>query len=84
MTRSTKRIEPTFDAIRKLWYQYPDLRLGQLLENVIPEGKDLFYVEEEDLVQYIEDYYTEHVRGDTKEKLRFNENELLASWDSWD
>ena len=64
MQRPAKRIEPTFDAIRKLWYQYPDLRLGQLLSNVIPKGKDLFWVEEKDLIQYIEDYYTEHVQRD--------------------
>lgn len=66
MPRQTKRIEPTFDAIKKLWYRYPDLRLGQLLTNVVPQGKDLFYVEEDELMEYIEAYYDEHVQANYK------------------
>ncbi len=54
--RNPKRIEDVLSRIRKIWHIYPDLRLGQLLINVIGLGRDPFYVEDDDLVKMIEDY----------------------------
>jgi len=59
--RPTERIKSTLDTIHGLWACFPDLRLGQLLTNVLPQGVDIFYVEEEDLKRYINEYYFEHV-----------------------
>lgn len=59
--RPTERIEPVLNSIRKLWYVYPDLRLCQLLSNVIPSDRDPYYIEDDELVEYIESYYDEHV-----------------------
>lgn len=56
MSRDPKRIEKVIDKIRQFWYMYPDLRLGQILTNVVPRGVDLFYVEEDYLIKYIDDY----------------------------
>ena len=60
MARDPKRIEIMFDKIRKIWYRYPDLRLGQLLVNVIPVTNpahyDPFYIEDEDLMKLLDRY----------------------------
>jgi hypothetical protein len=35
MERDPSRIDPVLQAIRKVWAEYPDMRLGQLLVNAI-------------------------------------------------
>lgn len=40
--------------------QFPYMRLGQFLCNVIPERKDLFYIEDKDLEKYISDFMRKH------------------------
>ena len=62
MRRSPVRIDRMLDAIRKLWYTYPDLRLGQLIGNVIPVGIDPYFIEDDKLLEAIEEYYLEHAR----------------------
>ena len=57
--RDPKRIEKVLNEIRGMWHQYPDLRLGQLLYNSTPTGKDIFYVEDEDLVLNLKRYCKE-------------------------
>lgn len=73
MTRPTERIEPILTAIRNLWTLYPNLRLGQLLENVVDMyygsiARDLFYTEDSDLlaslIQFTENYI--HVESEGK------------------
>ena len=41
----------------RLWREYPDLRLGQLMMNLAHTGPslDLFHIEDEDLVKRMED-----------------------------
>jgi uncharacterized protein YihD (DUF1040 family) len=56
MARDPKRIEDVLNRIRRIWHIYPDLRLGQLLMNVVGPDQDLFYVEDEALVAMTEDY----------------------------
>ena len=53
--RNPDRIDITLEALRKLWNQHPDQRLGQILENyVFYDGKrgdltsvSLFYQEDD-------------------------------------
>ena len=55
--RDIKRINKVLKRIETIWLQYPDLRLGQLLLNVARDPY-LYYVEDEDLAQILEDFYT--------------------------
>lgn len=53
--RDPKRIDKVIDKVRKVWKTYPDLRLGQLLENTASwTGIDLFYVEDDVLLRELE------------------------------
>jgi uncharacterized protein YihD (DUF1040 family) len=54
--RDPARIEKVLAILRNAWYAYPDLRLGQLLTNVCPPHKDLYYLEEEDLIKALIHY----------------------------
>lgn len=51
--RDPNRIPIILDEIRKIWEQYPDFRLGQLISNVF---SDPFYVEDDDLVQALKEF----------------------------
>jgi len=48
--RDPKRIPKILKEIEKVWEKYPDMRLGQLITNVIEE-EFLFYIEDESLVK---------------------------------
>lgn len=54
--RDPKRIDPIIDALRNTWKEHTDMRLCQLLHNIVssvaPEmhAKDQFFVED-DIVQ---------------------------------
>lgn len=39
---------------------FPTLRLGQLLENCVPEGRSLFYIEDAELVELLNQLMQEH------------------------
>jgi uncharacterized protein YihD (DUF1040 family) len=54
--REPKRIDIVLSEIREIWQQNPDLRLGQLLCNVLRDPM-LYYVEDEQLVEYVKKYY---------------------------
>lgn len=56
MPRDPQRIDEILNRIKRLWLCYPDLRLGQLMTNAVTPDHDLFYVEDEALVAFIEDY----------------------------
>lgn len=45
--RNTKRIKPLLKLIEKIWTQYPDLRLCQLIGNIAPY--DNYHIEDDDL-----------------------------------
>ena len=59
--RNPNRIRPLLDALATAWEKYPDLRLGQLLENANTEKTNipLFYVEDEILIRAVENYVNE-------------------------
>jgi uncharacterized protein YihD (DUF1040 family) len=52
--RDPKRIDVVLEEIKKIWEKYPDLRLGQLLENA---SKILYYEEDQDLVEKLKQFY---------------------------
>lgn len=55
--RDMDRIERILNKIKKIWYEYPDLRLGQLLMNVNKyfEG-NTFYHEDNELESALDDF----------------------------
>lgn len=46
--------------ILQTWQKFPELRLGQLLSNSIPEGTDIFYVLDDKLIQLLKDFEANH------------------------
>ena len=62
--RDPMRIMNILQGVQEVWEQFPDLRLGQLLLN----GTDdtiLYYLEDEELVEYLRTYY-ERLKHDSK------------------
>lgn len=49
--RDPRRIELVTAKLKELWYQYPDMRFGQLLYLILEDesfrGKDIFFPEED-------------------------------------
>ena len=64
--RDPKRIDVILQQISNIWHKYPDMRLGQLIGNVL-EGVSLYYVEDDGLVNALKDTY----EGE-KEKVQFS------------
>ena len=54
--RDQKRIDIILQEISAIWHKYPDMRLGQLIGNVL-EGPSLYYVEDDSLVKALKDMY---------------------------
>ena len=54
--RDPKRIDVILQEIGAIWHKYPDMRLGQLIGNVL-EGPSLYYVEDDSLVKVLKDMY---------------------------
>jgi len=57
--RKITRIPVILEQIEQIWEKYPDLRLGQLIVNVISDSNptSLYYIEDEDLISKLQDYY---------------------------
>jgi uncharacterized protein YihD (DUF1040 family) len=49
--RDPNRIPRVLDLLEKVWKEVPDLRLGQLIENIARDmgWNDAYYVEDDDL-----------------------------------
>ena len=45
--RDFNRIDEILTDIRALWINYPDMRLGQLLENFVFDKDTIFYQEDD-------------------------------------
>lgn len=54
--RDVNRIDLILDRLKTLWKKYPDLRLGQLILNVLQDPV-LYYVEDEELIETLEKAY---------------------------
>ena len=50
--RGPKRIDEMCEELKKLWELQPDLRLGQLICNTLPEKK-LFVIEDDTTLELI-------------------------------
>jgi len=71
--RDPKRIDVILQEVSNIWHKYPDLRLGQLIGNVL-EGANLYYVEDDGLVAALKDMYE-----NAQEKVSFDSESYI--WD---
>lgn len=57
--RNPNRIYDIMEALTQGWTRVPDWRFGQLIENLKRYiGKDdLFYIEDDEMLKYIESYF---------------------------
>ena len=69
--RDPKRIDVILQEISAIWHKYPDMRLGQLIGNVL-EGPSLYYVEDNSLVKALKDIYE-----DAKEPAEFDDEAYI-------
>ena len=63
--RDPNRIINILSRLKKVWEKYPDMRLTQLILNV--ESNDtpfLYYKEDEDFINSIEEYYAQLEKKD--------------------
>jgi hypothetical protein len=56
--RDPKRIPTILNELKGIWATYPDLRLGQLLLNVVKDPV-LYYLEDAEIIKVLRDYYSE-------------------------
>ena len=54
--RDVNRIDKILNEIKDIWEEYPDLRLGQLICNVVRDPA-LYYIEDEALVEILRESY---------------------------
>ena len=69
--RDPKRIDVILQEISAIWHKYPDMRLGQLIGNVL-EGPSLYYVEDDSLVKALKDMYE-----GAKEIVKFDDDAYI-------
>ena len=56
--RNPGRIKIICERLASLWQELPDLRLAQLMSNVLA-SKDCFYMEDNEFIEYIKQYIKE-------------------------
>lgn len=54
--RAVSRIDSILKELGEIWKEYPDLRLGQLILNVLQDPV-LYYIEDEDLILRLKEIY---------------------------
>lgn len=54
--RDPERIERISGLVKKVWYAYPDLRLTQLLMNIMEFVGDPYYVEDSKLEEALKKF----------------------------
>ncbi len=57
--RDPKRIERILKLVEKIWNDYPDLRLTQLIMNALRMNSDPYYVEDDKLEDALKSCYEE-------------------------
>lgn len=55
--RDPARIDRVLGTIRKIWTDFPDLRLLQLLLAVVHAGEDPFYLEDDELERRLREFF---------------------------
>ena len=56
--RAAARIPYILVEIEEMWRAHPDLRLGQLIMNVVDNRDVLYYLEDEELLKRLRDFYS--------------------------
>jgi len=59
MTRDPERIDDVLGLVRAIWEEYPDLRLGQLLLNIVRYGAEsrVYGMEDDELMERLRETY---------------------------
>lgn len=62
--RDPSRIDKFCNELAELWHKVPDWRFGQLMVNMdqiihIHYDKDMFYIEDDDMLEIMKDYFKE-------------------------
>ena len=73
--RDPGRIKKILAALRAVWEENPDLRLGQLICNAVREDM-LYYIEDDTLVKALEKYYCVDIEGEKEWSLVDELNEI--------
>jgi hypothetical protein len=55
--RDPKRIPKILDELKGIWSMVPDLRLGQLILNVL-QDPILYYLEDEEVIKRLREHYS--------------------------
>lgn len=60
--RDPNRIDEFCNELARLWHKVPDWRLGQLMDNVLGSyvgdtGRDIFFVEDDEMLDYFKKYF---------------------------
>ena len=55
--RDKERIPGILARLEAVWEKYPDLRLGQLIVNVVDDASLLYILEDNELIEGIEEVY---------------------------
>lgn len=63
MARNAARIPYILGEIEKMWRAHPDLRLGQLIMNVVDNRDVLYYLEDEELLKKLRAEYDKFYGG---------------------
>ena len=56
--RNKERIPVILKELETTWSKYPDLRLGQLICNVVRDPA-LYYIEDDSLIEKLSEFYEE-------------------------
>ena len=54
--RNKYRIDAILNELQGIWMEVPDMRLGQLLLNVLKDP-ELYYIEDEELIAKLKEFY---------------------------
>lgn len=73
--RDPGRIKKILAALRAVWEENPDMRLGQLICNAVREDM-LYYIEDDTLVKALEKYYCVDIEGEKEWSLVDELNEI--------
>lgn len=62
--RTPEYMDYFINEIREIWGKFPELRFCQLIENVKPKYRDLFYINDNDLLSYLKDFSKKENKND--------------------
>ena len=68
--RDPKRIEEVLNVLRNVWYEFPDLRLGQLLINTTPPKyeQEIYYIEDDEMIKNLKAYKKKYSKKYSKKE----------------